>query len=127
MSASPNFAPARRLPVTQRRDQRQHRRYPIRLDVEYKVLHKDRVALHGLGTTLNLSSGGILLSVDDSLPIGAVIELAINWPLLLEGFCPLKLKIRGCIVRSELNEVAVMIHHHEFRTAGSGSTVRKGA
>lgn len=122
MSANPSMMPVDRLVETYRRDQRLHRRYPITLDVEYKLPRKDRVALHGFGKTLNISSGAILLSVDDTLPIGVVIELAVNWPFLLQGFCPLKLKIRGRIVRSEAKEVAVEIHHHEFRTSGILST-----
>jgi len=101
-----------------RRDRRAHHRYPIRLDVEYKLQKKGRVILHGIGRTLNISSGGAFLAVNDSLEIGGLIELAINWPLLLDGFCPLKLKIRGLIVRSDINGIAVEIQHHEFRTAG---------
>jgi hypothetical protein len=102
-----------------RRDQRLHHRYPIRLDVEYKLHRKGEVILRGLGRTLNISSGGVFLSVNDSLEIGGLIELAVNWPLLLDGFCPLKLKIRGLIVRSDVKGIAVEIQHHEFRTAGA--------
>jgi hypothetical protein len=85
-------------------------------------LRNGRVALHGFGTTVNISSGGVLVSVNDSFPIGGSIELAINWPFLLDGLCPLKLKIRGCVVRSGLKEVAVQFHHLEFRTSGINST-----
>jgi hypothetical protein len=102
-----------------RRDPRLHQRYPIRLDVEYKLQRKGQVILRGLGRTLNISSGGVFLSVNDSLEIGGLIELAINWPLLLDDFCPLKLKIRGLIVRSDVQGIAVEIQHHEFRTAGA--------
>jgi PilZ domain-containing protein len=100
-------------------DPRRHHRYPIRLDVEYKLQRKGRVILCGLGRTLNISSGGVFLSVDGSLEIGGLIKLAINWPFLLDGFCPLKLKIRGLIVRSDVNGIAVEIQHYEFRTAGA--------
>jgi hypothetical protein len=122
MSASPSLAPAARLLETHRLDQRLHRRYPISLHVEYKLLRKGRVALHGFGRTLNISSGGVLLSVNDSLPLGGLIKLAINWPFLLEGVCPLKLQIGGRVVRSDVKKVAVQIQHHEFRTSGARST-----
>lgn len=122
MSANPSLALAARRAETRRRDQRLHHRYSITLDIEYKLLRNGRVALQGFGTTVNISSGGVLVSVNDSLPIGGSIELAINWPFLLEGFCPLKLKIRGCVVRSGLKEVAVQFHHLEFRTSGIHST-----
>jgi hypothetical protein len=40
-----------------------------------------------------------------SLPVGGLIELTINWPLLLNGVRPLKLVLRGQIVRSDGNVV----------------------
>src|SRR5579863_2746399 len=122
MSASPSLALAAGLLEAHRRDQRLHRRYPLTLDVEYKLFRKRQVALHGFGKTLNISSTGVLLSVHDSLPIAGLIELAINWPRFLEGFCPLKLKIRGRIIRSDVKEAAVQIYHDEFRTSGARST-----
>jgi hypothetical protein len=100
-------------------DPRRHHRYPIRLDVEYRLQRKGQVILRGLGRTLNISSGGVFLSVNDSLEIGGLIELAIDWPFLLDGCCALKLKIRGLIVRSDVNGIAVETQHYEFRTAGA--------
>jgi len=120
MSVVPRRASAGRRLETLRSDPRLHPRYAITLDVEYTLKSKGRV-LHGFGQTVNISSGGILLAVANSLPIGGLIELAVNWPYLLDGSCPLKLKIRGRIVRSDAKEIAVQIEKHEFRTAGSHS------
>lgn len=119
MSAGPSLAPVLRVQETLRVDPRQHRRYPITMDVEYKLLKNGRVAQYGFGRTVNISSGGVLFSANDSLPTGGLIELAISWPCLLEGVCALNLKIRGRIVRSDSKEVALQIQQHEFRTAGS--------
>jgi hypothetical protein len=44
--------------------------------------------------------------------------LVISWPCLLEGVCPLKLIMRGRIVRSDGQRVAMQAKFHEFRTAG---------
>jgi hypothetical protein len=52
------------------------------------------------------------------LPAGGSIELVMNWPFLLEGVCPLKLVMRGRIVRSDGQRVAIQAEQHEFRTAG---------
>ena len=68
-----------------------------------------------------MCSGGVLFESDDLLlPAGGPIELAMNWPFLLEGICSLKLVMRGRIVRCDPNSkaAAVKAEYHEFRTAG---------
>jgi hypothetical protein len=106
------------LPETDGSNKRTHQRYPIALDLEYKVLYRGRIESLGSGRTVNMSSGGILIDVSDMMRHGRVIELVVNWPFLLEGVCPLKLIVRGRIVRTDGRAVAVKAKHHEFRTAG---------
>ena len=113
-----SFAYAAGLQGTHRTDQRRHRRYPIVLDAEYEVFSEGRVELLGYARTLNISTSGVLLSTNDSLPAGRSIKLAMNWPLLLRGVCPLRLIIRGHIVRSHGKRIAIQSTHHQFRTAG---------
>jgi hypothetical protein len=110
---------AARLLETQRADQRLHQRYPIILKVEYKLLKKGRVERLGSGRTMNISSGGIFFESDEPLPTRGRIELAMEWPFLLEGVCALKLVMRGRIVRHDPKGIAVQIAQHEFRTAGT--------
>lgn len=105
-------------------ERRSKRRYPISLDVHYKVLKHRRVERFGSGRTLNISSGGILFEADGVLPASGPIELALNWPFLLHGSCNLKLVIRGRIVRSEAKSVAVRAEFHEFRTTGPCTVLR---
>lgn len=106
-----------RLLESHQADQRSHQRYPIELKVEYKLMTKGRVERLGTGRTTNISSGGIFFETDDTLPEQGRLELAMEWPFLLEGVCPLKLVMRGRIVRKETTGVAVKIVNHEFRTA----------
>jgi hypothetical protein len=101
-----------------RPDLRSHRRYPIALDVEYKLLSKGRVERCGSGKTLNVSSSGVCFESAEPLPAEGLIELVMTWPFLLEGVCPLKLVMRGRIVRNDGQQVAVQAKYHEFRTAG---------
>jgi len=122
MSPAPALAPVRFLD-THRADQRLSRRYPIALEIEYKLLRKGRVERFGLGRTLNVSSNGVLFETNEPLPPGSSIELLVHWPFLLEGVCPLKLVIRGSVVRSDSKNVAVRNKHHEFRTAGARSLI----
>jgi len=106
------------LRETHRTEQRLHRRYPIVLDAEFELLDKIGVEFLGYGRTLNISTGGVLLATNDALPAGRSIKLAMNWPLLLEGVCQLRLVIRGRIVRSDGKRIAVQTTHREFRTVG---------
>ena len=121
MSPAPALAQSARLLQTHRTDQRIHRRYPITLEVEYKLLSKGRVERMGVGKTLNVSTGGVLFEATDPFPTGSAIEVMMSWPFLLEGVCPLKLAIRGRVVRCDTQGVAIVTKHHEFRTAGARS------
>lgn len=118
MSTAPALARIARLLDSHRADQRSHRRYPITLDVEYKLIHKGQVERFGFGKTLNVSSGGACFESPDVLPVERLIELVMKWPFLLEGVCPLRLVMRGRIVRCDGRQIAVHVKHHEFRTAG---------
>jgi len=118
MSPAPAEARAARLLEISPTENRSHQRYPIKLDAEYRVLKKGRVE-HGFGRTLNISSSGVFFESKNPLPASGPIELLLNWPFLLEGVCPLKLVMRGRIVRSDGKGVAVKFKHHEFRTAGA--------
>jgi PilZ domain len=122
MSPAPALAPTVRFLESHRADQRLNRRYPIALEIEYKLLRKGRVERLGLGRTLNVSSGGVLFEANEPLPAGSSVELLMQWPFMLEGVCPLKLVILGSVVRSDGKGVAVRTKHHEFRTAGARSS-----
>jgi PilZ domain len=119
MSSAPGVARVAGLLEGSRVDARAHRRYLMRLDVEYKVLIKGRVARLGSGKTLNVSSGGVCFECMDTLPIESSIELVMNWPCLLAGVCRLTLVMRGRIVRNDGQRIAVQVKRHEFRTAGT--------
>jgi hypothetical protein len=106
------------LPTESPNERRNKRRYPISLEVQYKLLKQRRIARLGSGRTVNVSSGGVLFEADDLLPQGGPIELSLNWPFLLHGSCNLKLVMRGRIVRASDRAVAIRAEFHEFRTAG---------
>lgn len=97
-------------------EHRLHRRYPIVLPVQYKILHQ--ISFVGSGKTLNISSGGIFFEAEDHLPLAlrSKIELVLRWPFLLEGRRPLKLVVHGRVVRSDATGTAVQVTSHEFRT-----------
>jgi hypothetical protein len=101
------------------KEQRSHQRYPIELEVEYRLLARGRSEQVGSGKTRNISSGGVLFDALGARPAAGSIEILLTWPFLLEGVCPLKLVMKGQIVRSDVRGVAIQSSYHEFRTAGS--------
>lgn len=119
MSAAPLAARAAGRSKKITFEQRSHQRYPIELEVEYRLLAKGHSELVGSGMTRNISSGGVLFEVLGSAPATGTIELMLSWPFLLEGICPLKLVMKGRIVRSDVRGIAIESNYHEFRTAGS--------
>jgi len=102
----------------ERGDQRARSRYPISLDLQYKLLRGGRIERAGSGKTLNISSGGLLFETGEPLPERGLVEVSMQWPYLLQGVCSLKLVMRGRIVRSAADCTAIRAQFHEFRTAG---------
>jgi len=93
-------------------------RFPIEREMRFKMLSK-RISDGGAGTTVNISSGGILFQTEKPLIPGKRLEMAISWPAQLDNRCALKLIARGRVVRSEQGYAAVQIQQYEFRTLGS--------
>ncbi len=102
------------------RERRVKRRFQIEQEVRYKMLYGQRIAETGVGKTQNISSGGVWFSTENMLTTGMPVELSMNWPVLLNDSCPMKLMIYGCIVRSNERGAAVAIERYEFRTQGRG-------
>src|ERR1700730_6670436 len=73
-------------------------RYPVTLNVRYRTLGRSH-RISGMGRTLNMSSGGLLIDADQRTEVGARIELNIEWPSMLDGQIPLQLVAVGRVVR----------------------------
>src|SRR5437016_8923594 len=81
------------------RERRTKRRFEIDQEVRYKMLYGQRIAETGVGRTMNISSGGVWFTTENMLTSGMPVELSMNWPVLLNDSCPMKLMIYGCVVR----------------------------
>jgi hypothetical protein len=108
------------------RERRQKRRFAIEQEVRYKMLYGQRIAETGVGKTMNISSSGVWFSTDNMLTAGMPVELSMNWPVLLNDSCPMKLMVYGCVVRSDERGAAVAIERYEFRTQGSKAFQQPG-
>jgi hypothetical protein len=100
-------------------DRRHSDRFPIEREVRYRVLNKRSSEETGDGKTINISSSGVLFTVEHMLLPGRRMELAISWPAQLNNKCALKLVARGRVVRFEGGRAAIEIQQYEFRTQSS--------
>ena len=103
------------------RERRAKRRFQIEQEVRYKLLYGQRIAETGRGTTVNISSGGLWMTTETMLTAGIPVEVSMNWPVLLNDSCPMKLMIYGCVLRSNEHGAAVAIERYEFRTQSTKS------
>ena len=97
-------------------ERRQNVRYPLVEVARYKLRYGRNTILAGVGQTVNLSSSGALLRVQDSFRVDDLLEVSVEWPVLLDGSVRIQLLVRGGVVRVEPGSVALRIHAHEFRT-----------
>src|SRR5271157_5833925 len=108
-------------------NRRGRHRFPIREDVRYRTLHAGGEPADGVGETLDIGSGGILFTTEEKLPMGRPVEVAVNWPVRLDGACPLQLVAVGKVVRSEASQAAVQISRYEFKTRGTSGVAASAA
>jgi hypothetical protein len=95
-------------------DRRLSARFPMERQIQFKS-QGSRSALIGSGTTVNMSSRGVLFTTDRPLPEGEPVTLEVGWPVLLDAAVPLKLVTRGRVVWCENSHTAVRFDNWEFR------------
>jgi hypothetical protein len=91
-------------------------RYPLTIDLEYRLLLRGVVVGTGQGHTVRLSSAVVQFESADYLPLQRRVEICIAWPARLDNGVGLNLWIVGCTVPSEDRSIAVAIQRYEFRT-----------
>src|SRR5260370_40143449 len=104
--ASPDVLPS---------DRRSHQRYPIELDLRYKLIHRRQVLNGGVGKTRDISTKGVFFSADQALAKGLDVELLMDWPFRLGGLCPLEGKIAGDALRGGDSVTAGPLRGYDVR------------
>jgi hypothetical protein len=99
---------------TIRGDRRLQRRYPIELDLEFRIMKDDQVVSTGAGKTGNISSGGVFFHAVEDVPSGPHVELAVRWPAVLGNSPFLELRIFGRLVRNDAHGVAMRMSRYHF-------------
>ena len=104
------------LPKGTKLERRGSVRFPLALDVRYSVLHRTGPAETGSGKLVDVSSSGLRFTGEAAVTPGLKLDVAINWPVLLDGRIQLQLTVSGVAVRSSGTEISMRIQKHDFRT-----------
>lgn len=96
-------------------ERRSRVRFPLGLRVRFRTLGKS-YPVAGIGSVVNMSSGGVLVAFQEEISAGTPVELNIEWPAVLDGRVPLRLVAVGTVVRCESARFAVGLERHQFRT-----------
>jgi hypothetical protein len=100
---------------TLRIERRLRARYPVRLNARYRTLDS-KPEFAGVGLTVNMSSGGLLVTCGHHIPCGARLEVLMEWPSLLESTIPLQLVTSGRVIRSAPSSFVIEFAQYQFRT-----------
>ena len=99
-------------------DRRSSGRFPIEEEIRFHILDQRGGQLDGSGTTVDMARGGIRFQTNTPPSQGRLLEVSVNWPVALEGTCPLKLVAVGRVVRSGDNNAVLRIEKYQFKTRG---------
>lgn len=97
-------------------ERRKSPRFDLRLTLRYRLSQKDGESRWNTGITRDMSKDGVGFKARKPLPVGAHIELRIDWPALYDAQYPIDLQATGFVIRSDSQRTAVRISSHRFLT-----------
>ena len=109
-----------RRPESASSERRASTRFSLNLEVRYTVSGSPGPMETGCGRTIDLSSSGLRFAAQRPLEPGLRLDVAIEWPVLLDGGVHLQLIAAGVVVWSQGAETALRIQRHELRTRRVG-------
>lgn len=96
-------------------ERRSAERYAIQRDVRWRLKSKRTREAPAAGRTVNISSSGVLFATSAFAVPGIVVEVAISWPVAMDGGGELQLIARGRLTRCSDGMAAVHFQQREFR------------
>ena len=103
-------------------ERRNSGRFPFREEMQYRALDGRHTTRDGAGMTIDMGRGGVLFSTPAPPSAGSMLEVSVNWPVALDGTCPLKIVAVGRVVRSSGTLAAVRIERYQFKTRGRAAS-----
>jgi|SRR5581483_870374 len=119
------MSPAREAAYCEER--RSSRRYPVGLDLHYKLSRNRTIVKEGSGKTRDFSTDGVFfqpLQTELIVPAGLDVELSVDWPAPGNQKALVMVAIFGHTVRSGPDGIAARISRCEVR---ANSSARKSA
>ena len=101
-------------------ERRASTRFFLNLELRYTTSDSRRPVQTGSGRTIDLSSSGLRFAAQTPLEPGLKLDVAIDWPVLLDGCAHLQLIATGVVVWSKGTETALRIQRHELKTRRVG-------
>lgn len=98
-------------------ERRANTRYDLRLPLRYRICQKGEAPDTGAGLTQDLSLNGIAFRCRKPLPVGAHIELVVDWPAKFAGLYPIELQVTGFVLRSANGRTAIRMTSHRLRVS----------
>ena len=98
-------------------ERRSNPRFDLRLPLRYRVSQKGIAPYTGTGLTQDLSVHGISFRCRKPLPVGAHIELLVDWPAKYGDLYPIELHVTGFILRSINGRSAIKMTSHRLRVS----------
>jgi hypothetical protein len=93
-------------------EQRKSKRFELKLPFE--ITRAGSRSVNRTGETKNVSSAGVLFSLDTPLPVGESIEYIITLPVTRPGGPAVRLRCMGKVVRHEESGAAATLERYEF-------------
>jgi hypothetical protein len=100
-------------------ERRNNRRYDVRLPIHYRISQRGGLPRVGLASTCEISTEGLSFRTRKPLPVGAHVEMVIDWPVRYGETYPIDLQCTGFIIRSENGRTAVRVTSRKFRVLGA--------
>ena len=94
-------------------ERRAHARYPVKLALRFLIRTKKVLSLSGEGTTLNISSTGMLFRCSEHPTSGDTVTAALEWPSTADGK-PMILLVHGHVVWIKGAKVGLRVSHYGF-------------
>lgn len=98
-------------------ERRHGRRFPLTMTLQFRQVSRNEA--WKMGSSLNFSNSGVLLWTERPPPLGASIELVVDWPAKSGASPKRELVVVGMVIRLRGNEVAVSIRTFAFRNSAS--------
>jgi|SRR5581483_7020498 len=95
-------------------DRRRTQRYSISLDAQYTVRKRGKVTESGQIKIQNVCRTGIFFECPTAIPVGSVLQVIIDWPVMFEGKTPVQWVVDCVAVRSTSSGTAAQIMRQRF-------------